>query len=565
MDLGLFLSISLKVAGGLGLFLLGMKNMSEGMQAVAGSRLRRLINAVTNNRFVACLVGALVTCTIQSSSVTTVMLVGFVNAGLMTLTQAVGVILGADIGTTITAWFFVLPVAKAGLPMLGIAAFFYLFSKHERRQFTAMAIMGLGMVFFGLELMKDGFLPLRDMPAFTDWLSRFAPDTTLGVIKCALAGAVVTAVVQSSSATVVITMGLATTGVIEFRTAAALVLGQNIGTTITAYLASIGTSRNAQRAAYGHILMKIIAVLITIPLFPWYIKLVEWIVHVDPDLTSTVLKDGVAVTVYPHIGRAIATSHTVFNLALTALFLPCLGPFVRLLERLAPDREEETSPHLTYLAVNMLATPGLAIEQAIKETLAMGRTVEGMLGALRTITEADEAADSDLHRDLFREEEHLDRIQREIVLFLSRLLSGNVSSDVTENARAQLRMADEYETLSDYVVSLLKMHRKLTTQNIHVSDDGRRDLLELHDQVAKYVKFVNDAVEARNTDILEQAHAEATYIDKMMKAHRRSHMTRFQDQESHPLSELVFPDMLNAYRRMKDHALNIAEALAGEK
>lgn len=565
MDFRTCLAIALKVAGGLGLFLLGMKFMSEGMQAVAGSRLRKLINAVTNNRIIACIVGTLVTCTIQSSSVTTVMLVGFVNAGLMTLTQAVGVILGADIGTTITAWFFVLPVSKAGLPILGIAAFFYLFSKRDRLQFTSMAIMGLGMVFFGLELMKDGFSPLRDMPAFVVWFSRFSPDTLWGVTKCALAGAAVTAVVQSSSATVVITMGLASTGVIDFRTAVALVLGQNIGTTITAYLASIGTSTNARRTAYGHILMKCIAVLIAIPVFPLYIRLIEFIVGVDPNLSVMTLVNGQNVQSYPHIMRSIATSHTVFNFGLTFLFLPCLTPFVRLLQWMTPDKAAPETPHLTYLTVNMLATPALAIEQSRKETLAMGRSVEHMLAGLRDITAGDTRNDSEQQRDLFRREELLDGTQHEIVLFLSNLLTGSVSRGVMEEARAQLRMADEYESLSDYVVSVLKMHRKLATHNIQISPAGRDDLLTLHTRVAEYVKTINNAVEGRQPDILSAAQAEATYIDKLMKAHRRNHMTRIQNEQSHPLSELVFPDILNAYRRMKDHALNIAEALAGEK
>ena len=553
--------ILLKAVGGLGLFLLGMKHMSEGMQAIAGARLRALINAVTNNRLVACLVGALITCTIQSSSVTTVMVVGFVNAGLMTLTQAVGVILGADIGTTITGWILVLHVAKAGLPMLGISALFYLFTRNDRLRFSAMVIMGLGMVFFGLDLMKTGFAPLREIPEFLAWFSKFSPDGFWGVARCALVGAVVTGIVQSSSATVGITMGLASTGVIDFGTAAALVLGENIGTTITAYLASLGTSMNARRAAYGHIVMKTIAVSIVLIVFPWYMQLVRFVVQVDPDLA--VLKGDVLT--YPHIMRAIATSHTLFNVALTCFFLPFVATLVRLLHRIAPDKPVKEPARLTYLDVRMLDTPALGIEQSRKETVNMAHNVEKMLDWLREIMTDDEDEQGEKQRKLFRREEIMDNIQQEIALFLSSLLTASVSHDVMEQARAQLRMADEYETLSDYVVNLLKAHRKLAKHGVTLSDVGKENILELHDRVSAYIRMVNAAVEAWTPDALTRAQADGTFIDKLMKDYRSAHTNRVAAEQTDPLSSLTFPDMLNAYRRMKDHALNIAEALAGDK
>ncbi|MHC4153204.1 MAG: Na/Pi cotransporter family protein [Planctomycetota bacterium] len=268
----LAIRIILSVIGGLGIFLLGMKNMSEGMQAVAGTRMRKLINAITNNRLIACGVGIAITSLIQSSSVTTVMVVGMVNAGIMNLLQAIGVILGADIGTTITGWILVLQIAKYGLPMMGFSALFYLFSKNERIRYTAMMLLGLGMVFFGLQLMKEGFYPLRNMP---------------DVLRCCLAGTIITAVVQSSSATLGITMGLVGTGVISFETGVALVLGENIGTTITACLASLGASTNAKRAALAHVIIKVIGVAWITAIFPFYINLVKSIIGADLRNLST--------------------------------------------------------------------------------------------------------------------------------------------------------------------------------------------------------------------------------------------------------------------------------------
>jgi len=208
--------------------------------------------------------------------VTTVMVVGFVNSGIMTLMQAIGVVFGANIGTTITGWILVLHIGKYGLPMLGIAAFFFLFSKHERLRYIGMAVMGIGMVFFGLELMKNGFKPIRGLPEFSTWFHAFDATTIFGIIKCALVGCLLTMVVQSSSATLGITIGLASTGVIEFQTAAALVMGENIGTTITAMLASLGTTTAAKRAALAHVMFNVIGTSWFIAMFtfviPWLSK-----------------------------------------------------------------------------------------------------------------------------------------------------------------------------------------------------------------------------------------------------------------------------------------------------
>lgn len=321
MDVETALKMIFGIIGGLGIFLLGMKNMSEGMQAVAGSKLRRLINAVTNNRLTACGAGALVTCLIQSSSVTTVMVVGMANASLMTLSQAIGVILGANIGTTITGWILALKIGKYGLPIIGVAALFFLFSRRERVRYTAMLFLGLGMVFYGLQLMKLGFAPLRDMPQFEAWFVRFSPDSYAGVLKCCLVGAVLTAIVQSSSATLGITMGLASTGVIDFPTAAALVLGENIGTTITAYVAALGASANAKRASFAHMTVNILGVAWITAVFPFYLQIVKAVV----DFTSH-------ADTFP-IMKAIALSHTGFNVVNVIVFLPLIGVLVKLLNR----------------------------------------------------------------------------------------------------------------------------------------------------------------------------------------------------------------------------------------
>jgi len=548
------------VVGGLGIFLLGMKHMSEGMQAVAGERLRHLIGSITSNRLVACAVGTLVTCMIQSSSVTTVMVVGLVNGGFMTLLQAIGVIVGANIGTTITGWILVLKIGKYGLPMLGLAALVYLFARREKFRYTAMAVMGVGMVFFGLELMAGGFKPLRGMPGFVEWFSRFSADGYLGVLKCAMVGCVLTMLVQSSSATLGITIGLAEAGMIPFHTAAALVLGENIGTTITALLASIGATTNARRAAVSHMIFNVAGVLWITALFPVYMKVVARVVGADPGVA--VMASGGEV--YPLMRQGIALTHSGFNVVNTIIFLPLIPLLARLVTRLLPEKREKETPHLTFLDVRMLSTPAIGIQQSFDEVVRMGEHVEKMLGMLREVV-AQGKADPAKEKKLFHREEILDVVQKEIVEFLSSMLSGNISRDVIVEGRHQLRMADEYESVSDYIVTIMKLHLKLRQSGLSMSEEAASQLMDLHDRVTEYVRFVDTAVREGNRDMLSKARTQGDAITHVMKDYRQGHLARVEKNSCDPMTSMAFTDMLTAYRKIKDHVLNIAEALAGEK
>jgi len=543
------LAMFTEVLGGLCIFLLGMKYMSEGMQAIAGNRLRRMIQVVTSNRLKACATGAMVTSVVQSSSVTSVMVIGMVSAGLMTLTQAIGVVLGADIGTTITAWIVSINVIDYGLLILGLSGFFYLFAKRERVQFTAMTFMGIGMVFFGLCLMKNGLHPLRDQPEVLAWFSKFSPDTLSGRMKCILVGALVTAVVQSSSATVAITITLARNELIGFDTAVALVLGENIGTTITAYLASLGATASAKCVAYGHILIKVIGVSAMISLFPFYIRFLEQIMSIDLD-----------------IAKKIAVAHTVFNVLLVVCFLPLVTPFVVLLKKLVPEKCEQEEPRLTYLDLRMLDTPAISIQQSSNEILRMGDEVIDMLNRLRQcVGQPNDARDHAKEQAIFEKEKLLDVMQKEIMEFLGDLLTGTIPHDIMDEARQQLRIADEYESISDYITTILKLRLKGLNSNLPLTKEDKKDILALHDQTAEYIRMVNLAVRQGNLDILPKANSLGETITYTMKEARRSHIRRVEEKQTPPLACLIMVDMLQSYRRIKDHTLNIAETLAGEK
>ena len=321
MDDSSLLEILTMAFGGIGVFLLGMRLLSNGLQTLAGERLNRWISAVTDNRLLAVLAGVGVTCLIQSSTATTVMVVGFVNAGIMTLVQGISVVFGAHVGTTLSLWLLTLNVAQYGGLVVGTAVFFYLFSKNERVRYIGMALMGLGMLFFGLQLLAEGFEPMREMESVRNALSFFAATSTAGFLKAALVSAVVTALIHSSAAVVVLIMGLAGAGVVDFYTAVALVLGSNIGTTFTALIACIGASRNAIRAALANTLSNVLGVVLITFVWHPFADLCAWIIghfRAAPDAA-----DPEAMRAYYTF--ATACVHTIFNVSATILLTRSSG------------------------------------------------------------------------------------------------------------------------------------------------------------------------------------------------------------------------------------------------
>ncbi len=426
-----------------------------------------------------------------------------------------------------------------------------------------MMVMGLGMVFFGLEMMKAGFSPLKEMPEFEAWFSRFHPNDYFGVLKCVLVGMALTALVQSSSATIGITMGLASQGILDLNTSVALVFGQNIGTTITAYLASLGASRNAKRAAYAHILIKVIGVLWLAPLFFQYIKILHFVLlRLDLDPSVTVMVKGAEE--YRNVTIGIALAHTAFNVINVAVLIWFVNLLAKLVQFLLPDKAKKEVPHLTFLDLRMVDAPAIGIQQSMNEIYRMSDNVKEMMGSLRASL-IDESRDLSREQHLFHEEEVLDIMQKEVVEFLSNLLSGTVPHEVMNRGRQQLRMADEFESVSDYIISILKLNIKMRKENLVMSKDGKREVLDLHDRVAKYVEIIGEAVREEHVEVLTDAHTMGAEIVSLMKEYRSHQLARVGSEHVSPIMSLYYVDVLNCYRRIRDHALNIAEVVAGEK
>lgn len=559
----LFKAILFNFVGGLGIFLMGMKFMSEGMQAIAGKGLRNLIGSITNNKLMACGVGTIVTCIVQSSSVTTVMVIGFVNGGFMTLAQAIGVIFGANIGTTITGWIIAFKIGKWGLPILGISAFIHLFSKNERLRYTAMALMGVGMIFFGLQTMSGGFKDPLVKEEITQIFSAMNGTGYMALFKCIFVGCIVTMIVQSSSATLGVTIVLAVNGVISYEIAAGLILGENVGTTITAFIASIGTTVNAKRAAYAHVIFNLTGVCLFLP---WYFIYMDMITTAVQNKSLLNLVSGFMNVTDPEKINVfkIALTHSGFNIINTILLFPFMGILAKFVTKMIPDKEEKETSHLTFHDVRMLNTPALAVEQSHQELIKMGKMTEGMMTNIGEILSDNKNMDAAKKENIFKHENILDIIQKEIVEFISQVLTGNIPHEVVDIGRHQIRIADELESVSDYIQNLMKLRLRLDNNQLVIEENTLKELMDLHKHVAAYLRFVVKAACHDNAVEMDKAYKDSNYINQLMKDYRKKHLARVNEKGTTPLKSLIYTDMLAAYRKIKDHALNIAESVNDE-
>ena len=551
------------VIGGLGIFLLGMKQISEGLQAVAGPRMRKLVAAATTNRFAGVLTGAVVTGIIQASAVTTVMVVGMVTSGIMTLMQAINVIIGANIGTTVTAWLVaIFPKLDAtfGLGLAGFSALIYLFAKRESWKYWGLIFLGLGLIFYGLDLVKSNMSPLSQTESFIEALKSFAvtdPITNTfsiwGMMKCIVVGAVATALIQSSSATTAIAVVLVTQRMISFDTAATLVLGMNIGTTVTTWFAAIGAPTDARRAALAHTLFNLIGVVIMAPFFPIVLPLADKMFGISQMDTTA-------------LGFAVAGIHTAFNIVNTVIFLPFTSQFAWLITRIIPASKSHELPRLTVLNPLKLA-PVVAVEQARKEVELMSTRCESLLDSVRAALDGEISEETE--NMIFHSEEELDILQHEVSQFLGVIMTTNLPSDVANRARMLLRVADELESISDDIAALLKQFIRMRKANMKLSERGLADLNSLHDMCRTFAGTVCEAFrqgKMHAADLLNHMHSDASGITARVKEIRKAEMTRMADHDPtiNPLCAVVVLDILNIYRRLKEDCLNIGEAMLEE-
>lgn len=544
--------------GGLGIFFFGMKTLSESLQSLSGGMIRRVITALTLNRFMAVAVGVFVTTLVQSSSVSTVMVIGLVNAKLMELTQAIGIIFGANIGTTITGWIIAIKVGKYGLLLVGLGIFPLLFAKRQQWKSIGSVFVALGFIFMGLEFMSSAFKPLRGSETFLSLMQYFQADTHLSVLACVAIGAILTMVIQSSSAMLGITIALASTGSISFLTAAALVMGENIGTTITAMLASIGGNSSAKRAAKAHALFNILAVAVLFPFFWLWTGMVEWAVAGEADLLAA---DGSK----PNVAAHIAASHTMFNVTATILFLPFLNHLAKFVTWLTPAPKMAEVPHLKYLtSTPEFESPAIAFAMAEKETQNLaditGRTLK-LVGEY-ILSEHPEKRIQD---KISHYEKVTDSIQAEITVFVSRAQEPKISASEAALAGSLIRMAHELETIADYCLTLVRTRDRMTKSDETLTPAGLADLKMLYDQVWDYFQKVSRSL-TEETDWDLRKFAEASdEITKNANEIRNRHRERLQKAECSPLAGMIYSDLTQGLRKIKAHSFNVIEAIAARE
>lgn len=533
--------------GGLGIFFYGMKMMSDSLQQQASDVITKVINSLTSNRFLAVVVGVIVTMIVQSSSVTTVMVVGFVNAGLMQLTQAIGIIFGSNIGTTITGWIISIKVGKYGLLFIGAGVFPILFSKSRKWQNIGKIFFGVGMIFLGLELMSGAFKPLRKNEEFLSFLSYFSEPNYQSYFASIMIGCLLTVIIQSSSAMLGITIALASTGIIGFNTAVALVLGENIGTTITALLASVGTNVNAKRAARAHAMFNLLGVGVVFSILPFYLEFVEWLI---PGAADAVIEDGSK----PNIAQHIAASHTIFNITATILFIPFLGHLARLVTRLTPGDEGEKS-RLVLVGETEDIVPATAIVQADLEVKRMKKVVDKMFEITQRSSTENKKGDVTYISDA---EKETDLAQKEVTVFLCKVMEKSMSETQSKQAQGLVKIVDELESVADYLDRITNY--KLRFKGKEIQGESLEEYRLFSEEVFKFYESCTRPF-IENTDIdLDIITAKSEELRLWANDIRDKHLDRVSKGEYQALTALTFSDMVVALRKIRAHSMNTAYA-----
>jgi phosphate:Na+ symporter len=559
--------------GGLGLFLMGMKIMSEGMQKAAGDGLRKTLNFLTTNRIMAIFVGFFVTGIIQSSSATTVMTVGFVNAGLMNLRQAIGVILGANIGTTVTGWIVTLKIVKLSMPMIGLGVFIRFFSKSEKWKYTGEVIFGFGILFLGMQTMKLGFAPLRESPGFIGFFTRVDGNSYLSILLGVGIGAITTFIVQSSSATIGITIALASQGLLNFEGAVSLILGENIGTTITANLASMGGNYQAKRAAIAHTLFNLFGVFIILSLFHPFIRVVDKLVGGNAEFVVSSAEQaalyGEVIGSKPFIGKHIAMAHSLFNIT-NVIFFSFLVPLIaRICEKIIPEPKKKREPRavqFTHIDFSLIDTPALGIAETQKELMVMARRVSKSSDLVKEIINGAE----NRHRlcdKVLREEKAIDEYQKYITEFLVVLSSSALSERDANHVCNYMTLSHNLEKYADHLEHITLIFDKIDRKAMKLPDEAGKRIDKIF---SENVDFFNNSLRAFRENVDAQTFMSKSQVfnrrvKKLIKETKIAHLSAVGMKVITNDVAIHYMDILNYLDGMRAQAYNIAEVASGTK
>jgi len=525
--------------GGLALFLYGMQLMGEGLQKAAGHKLEKILEVLTGRIIYGVLLGAGVTAVLQSSSATTVMTVGMVNAGLMTLKQAFGIVMGANIGTTMTAQLIAFKLTDGVTLIIAIGFALSFIATGKKFRYTGQILFGFGLLMLGMGMMGDAVSPLRKYQGFVEFIQTFGEHPILGL----LVGTLMTCVIQSSSATIGILMAMAGQGLIPLEGAIPVLLGDNIGTCVTAVLASLRANKTAKRVATSHVLFNLIGSVIFVIFMDFFIKFV------------------LAVSPAGDIPRQIANAHTSFNLLNTMLFLPFSAKFIDFVKLVLPGDDGVISRKPVYLDVNMLNTPGIAMALAKKEVVRMGNmawhNVELALGAI-------EDKDNKKITYVLEHEPVIDNLEEEVTKYLTQMTEQEMSPELSALHTGLLHACNDIERIGDHAETIVKKVRNMKEDGIEFSTEAQEELKHLS---ALVLDASSKAMKALETDdrTLARASLDVSYEVKLyQKKMRKNHVARLNDKICNPAAGFVMLELLINMKRVSDHSKNISQLVLGE-
>ena len=536
------MDIAIGIMGGLGLFLYGMNLMGDGLQKSAGSKLKRIIELLTSNVIMGVLVGMVVTMVIQSSSATTVMVVGFVNAGIMSLTQAIGVIMGANIGTTITAQLVSLDVDFLAPVALGIGIVIYMFSNKPKHKNIAEILIGFGILFTGMDFMKEAVKPLAGYQGFTDMLLSFGHHPILGVLM----GFAITAIVQSSSASMGMLIALASQGLIPITAALPILYGENIGTCVTSLISSIGASRNARRAAIMHLTFNVLGSMIF--MFILSKPIVAIVTAIDPTDAA----------------RQIANAHTLFNILNVIVLLPFNKLIVKLALKLVPETKSEQDDDdkvVKYIDDRMIETPSIALVSVEKETLRMGeKSRESLDSAMTGIFEKSE---KDLSNTL-KKEKVINELQKTILNYLLKLSKAPLNEESREVIDSLFNTVNDIERIGDHAENLAELGKSSIVNDVVFSDNARSELSDMYNKVLSTYTYSLESMRTSDVDLACKVIKMEEQVDIMEKTCRLNHMRRLNNNMCSIDNGIIYLEILTNLERVSDHAVNIAQQVIAQ-
>lgn len=551
----------LTLVGSLGLFLFGMKMMSESLQKVAGDKMRNILAAMTSNRFKGILTGMLVTMVVQSSSATTVMVVSFVNAGLLNLVQSIGVIMGANIGTTFTAWLisllgFKFQISALALPLIGLS-FPLLFSKNKKRQSWGELVIGFSLLFMGLDFLKSSVPNIGENPEILSFLSSY---TNLGMGSVAIfivIGTILTVVIQSSSATMALTLVMCNQGWISYELAAAMVLGENIGTTITANIAAAVANVSAKRAARAHLIFNIFGVIWMFFIFKWYIG----------TIASTLIDMG-AINPFENpegVPIALSVFHSSFNLINTFLLVWFTPQIVKLVTKLIPIKEmEEEEFRLKHIGIGIMSTAELSLLQAKKEIVIYSKRTTKMFGIVRELfKETNDKNFQQIFERIAKYEDISDRVEVEIATYLNKVSSHDLSEESSKRLQAMFKIISDIESISDCNYNLARTFRRKKEANIWFNQEVRDNLNKMFDLVEESLQIMNANLEVGYTGInLGPAYEIEERINQYRNGLKEEHIKNVEGNKYKYQAGVIYNDLFSEAEKLADYAINVSEDVA---